>query len=253
MTEGAPSVYVYGVIPASDLPVISAAGVQGAAVRAVNHGALAALTSDVHGDALAAAREVRAHWRVLDEASRTTTVLPTRFGTVMESDTAVRERLLEPNSDRLEGLLSELAGCVQLNVKGDYEEGELMREIVTSTPAVAALRKKLRTLPDAAGYYERIRLGELVAADVERRREADMQLALSALAPLAVEAKAEESVHLSFNLAFLVARDRTGEFTDGVNRLVAEFGDRVAIRYVGPLPPYSFADVELDAEAGAWA
>jgi len=249
------TVYVYGVMSDADGGAIEASGVEGAEVRVVRHAGLAALTSDVHGESLAAAREVRSHWRVLDEASKSATVLPARFGTFMESEEAVRERLLEPNAERLVGLLEDMAGRVQLNVKADYDEPKLMGEIVRGAPAIAALRDKLRDLPEAAGYYERIRLGELVAAEVSRRREADTQLALDILGPLAAEAKEEElsRPEAAFNLAFLVERDRSDPFTDGVNRLVAEMGDRAAVRYVGPLPPYSFAEADLSAGSEAWA
>jgi hypothetical protein len=255
VTEEPSAVYVYGVMPADELGGIAVTGVEDAEIRPVQHGGLAALTSAIRGEALQAANEVRAHWRVLEEATTTATVLPTRFGTVMESEEAVRERLLAPNAERLEELLRAVAGRVQLNVKGDYDEPSLMREIVSSSPGIAALRDRLSGLPDEAGYYERIRLGELVAAEVQRRREADTQLAIDALGPLAVEAKEEEPSRqeAAFNLAFLVERDRRDQFTEGVNGLVAKLGDRVEIRYVGPLPPYSFAGADLNAGSEAWA
>ena len=34
-------------------------------------------------------------------------------------------------------------------------------------------------MSEQAGYYERIRLGELIAAEVQRRREGDMRAARS--------------------------------------------------------------------------
>lgn len=182
-------VYVYGVLSGSDQARVSVGGVEDAEVRTVEHAGLAALVSTLDADALAAAREVRAHWRVLEEASKGATVLPVRFGTVMEGDRAVRERLLEPNAGRLTDLLGELAGRVQLNVKGDYDEERLLREVVRASPAVAALRERVRELSEAAGYYDRIRLGELVAAEVARRRERDAAVALERLQPLAVTAR----------------------------------------------------------------
>jgi Gas vesicle synthesis protein GvpL/GvpF len=255
VTDAPRAVYVYGVMRASELDAVSAPGVEEADVRAVRHGELAALTSELRSDALSAAREVRAHWRVLEEVSKTATVLPARFGTVMESEQAVAEDLLEPNAERLAELLRQLAGRVQLSVKGHYDEPRLMREIVADSPAVAALRDKLRKLPEAAGYYDRIRLGELVAAAVEQRRAADTELALATLAPLAVDSREEEAAHAhaAFNLAFLVDRGREAEFTDAVDGLAAVLGDRVAIRYVGPLPPYSFAQADLTPRSEAWA
>jgi hypothetical protein len=248
------AVYVYGVLRASDLGPVAVAGVQGSEVRGVAHGGLAALTSRLKGGALAAAQEVRAHWRVLEEASKNATILPIRFGTVLESDDAVRARLLEPNGYNLSALLKEVDGCVQLTIKGDYEEEALLREVLQTSPAVAALRGRIRALPEAASYYDRIRLGELVAAEVTRRRQDDTRQALATLQPLAVAAKEEEPTHpnAAFNLAFLVAREKQPAFDKKVGTLVGELGSRVAIRYVGPLPPYSFAEADLSAGSAAW-
>jgi hypothetical protein len=249
------AVYVYGVLRSSELRSVSVAGVEGSEVRGVEHGGLAALTSRVTGGALAAAREVRAHWRVLDEASKNATVLPVRFGTVLESDDDVRARLLEPNADNLAALLEEIAGCVQLTVKGDYKEDALMREVVRRSPAVAELRERIRSLPDAASYYDRIRLGELVAAEVAGRRSDDTRQALETLRPQAVAAKEEEPTHpnAAFNLAFLIEREKEPAFSKSVGDLADELGDRVDLRYVGPLPPYSFAEADLSAGSAAWA
>jgi Gas vesicle synthesis protein GvpL/GvpF len=243
--EGA--LYVYGVVAGSDRDIVSATGVKGSAIRTVGRSGVAALVSDLDARTITAPREIRAHWRVLEEASKRATVLPVRFGTVMESERAVCEHLLEPNAGRLEGLLRELAGRVQLCVKGDYDQERLLRDVVRTSPAVATLRERLRTLPEDAGYYERIRLGELVAAEVGRRREQDSGLALEKLEPLAVSARAEEvaSAEAAFNLAFLVERDGLDGFSAAVGELAHVLGERVRLRYVGPLPPYSFAGENL--------
>jgi hypothetical protein len=126
---------------------------------------------------------------------------------------------------------------------------------VRTSPAVAALRERLQGLSEAAGYYDRIRLGELVAAEVGRHQEQDGALALARLEPLAVTARAEQpsSPNVAFNLAFLVEGGEVDSFSEAVGRLREELGERVALRYVGPLPPYSFAETDLSAGAAAWA
>jgi gas vesicle protein GvpL/GvpF len=248
-------VYVYGVLSGSDQAAVSVGGVEKAQVRTVEHAGLAALVSSLEADALAAARGVRAHWRVLEEASKSATVLPVRFGTVLESDAAVRERLLEPNAERLTELLGELAGRVQLNVAGDYDEDALLREVVRASPAVAALRERVRRLSETAGYYDRIRMGELVAAEVGRRSEQDTALALARLEPFAVSARVEEAStpNAAFKLAFLVDSHGVDQFSEAVGGLREELAGRIALRYVGPLPPYSFAETDLSSGAAAWA
>jgi hypothetical protein len=254
--EGNRGVYVYGVLSSTDQARVSVGGVEQAEVRTVEHAGLAALVSTLEADALAAGREVRAHWRVLEQASKHATVLPVRFGTVMEGDGAVRERLLAPNAEQLAALLSELAGRAQLNVKGEYDDEErMLQEVVRASPTVAALRERVRKAPDAAGYYDRIRMGELVAAEIDRLREQDSGLALARLEPFAVAARAEKaaSPKAAFNLAFLVEDDGVDAFSEAVGRLREELGERVALRYVGPLPPYSFAETDLTMGTAAWA
>jgi anti-sigma-K factor RskA len=75
------TVYVYGVVDAADAGAMPA--------RVVREGNLAALVADIQPGSVNAAKAVREHWRVLEAAIETATVLPLRFGTVMADDQAV--------------------------------------------------------------------------------------------------------------------------------------------------------------------
>src|SRR5258706_133246 len=57
----------------------------------------------------------------------------------------------------------------------------------------------------------------------------------------------------AFDFAFLLeGRDRY-RFDQEVGRLKQAMRNRVDIGYIGPLPPYSFAETDLSHEAAAWA
>jgi hypothetical protein len=243
----AAGVYVYGIVPRDEPAKIPAAGINGAKVKVVEHDGLAALTSRIDADQIHVGRGLRAHWSVLQEACEAATVVPMRFGTVVEDEHAVRERLLEENAPHLDELLKQLRGCVQLVVKGGYVEDRLLGAIVSSSPALSALAARVRATPKAAAYYERIRLGEGISAAVEARRETDTANALAILEPAAVAARAEEvrGALDAFNLAFLVKRTAQEQFSGRVRKLVDAFGELVNVRYVGPLPPFSFAETEV--------
>jgi hypothetical protein len=174
-----------------------------------------------------------------------------RFGTVLEDEQSVREQLLAANAEHLDSLLKRLSGCVQMTVKGSYDEDRLVHEVVTASPSLAGLVARVRKLPEAAAYYERIRLGTAIAEAVARRREADEKRALDLLEPKAEAARVEEvgSAADAFNLSFLVKRTRQRGFSRRVRELIEEAGDRIVVRYVGPLPPYSFAEGELETGA----
>lgn len=248
------AVYVYGVARAAEKTDVRAPGVgaNGDGVRRVVHGELAALVSDVESGPLVAARGLRAHWRVLEEAASEATVLPVRFGTVMEDENAVVERFLDPQHDHLVAQLAALTGKVQLSVKAFYDEDQLMRRVVEGSPAVAQLRQRVRGRPKAATYYDRIELGELVAKEVERARERDASMVFDRLEPLAVAARrdAPGTPDAAVNAAFLVERSKVDEFSKAVAKLADEVEGRMRVRYVGPLPPYGFTE-EQEA-VGTW-
>jgi Gas vesicle synthesis protein GvpL/GvpF len=239
--------HVFGVVPASARLEIAEDG-----VRLIAHRDVAALVSDVEGGDVQAARLVRAHWRILEQAGASTTVLPVRFGTVMAGEHAVVEELLEPSHDELAAALAELAGKVQLTLKAVYEEDALLAGVVAGSPAVARLREHVRGLPEAAAYYKRIELGQLVAAEVERAREHDGRAIVARLEPLAVAARLEpaSSAESAVDAAFLVEQQRVDEFGEAVGALGRELAGRIRLRCLGPLPPYSFT---ATAGAGAWA
>ena len=141
---------------------------------------------------------------------------------------------------------------MQLTVKGEYDEEADAARGRRTTPAVAELSAGISSVPADAAYYERIRLGELVAAEVERRRLADTDEALgaSSRSPSRCASRRCARADAAFDLAFLVARDGVDAFSKAVARVDEAVGDRIALSYVGPAPPYSFAEAELDREPG---
>lgn len=240
-----PATYVYGVIAAT-ASAPSAAGIGGASVRLIPAGELAAVASDIDPDSLQLGREaMTAHARVLEDAVALTTVLPMRFGVVMADDDAVRRDLLQANGSQLRAQLDELAGKAELRLRATYEEEQLMREAAAQDPEILKLRDSLRGVPEEATYYARIQLGEMVAAAVQRTREADADAILTELSPLAVAVEAGESgiERVAFNGSFLVERDRIPEFDARVDQIGRAQAGRLRFKYTGPLPPHSFVEL----------
>lgn len=237
--------YVYGIVEA-DARVPEESGIAGEPLRLIGGDGPSALVSHVVDDELRFGREeMVAHARVLENAVRGgATVLPMRFGVVMTPE-EVRERLLEGHGEELRAQLAELAGKVELSVRVMYDEQAVMREIVSGSREIASLRERVQSLPEDAAYYDRIRLGELVAHELDRRREAEAAELVAELEPVSlacvVGAPAHERVVL--NASFLVARDDTAAFDAVLERQAAQRHDRMRFRCVGPLPPHSFVDL----------
>ena len=211
------------------------------------HGRVAAIISDVPVDRPLGVRgDLLAHETVLDAVAAGATVVPMRFPAVVEED-AVVDELLAPNEDRFVTLLDDLVeDRVQFTLSGRYEQDAVLREILVGDPEIAALREKVRRLPDDASYYDRVRLGELVVQALEDRRDGEAAAIVDRLAPFAVATTsnppgAPEDV---LNAAFLVERERQWEFEDAVESVGEDLAGRIRLRLLGPVAPYDFVDEE---------
>ena len=237
--------YVYGIVAEPAAPP-SEPGVGGAPVRVIEGEGAAALVSAVPAAELRMGRsEVLAHARVLEAALAQGTVLPMRFGVVMEGADEVRQRLLTEHDQAIQEQLERFAGKVEINLRIVYDEDALMRQVVAQTPEIAHLREALRGQSEDATYFERIRLGELVAQAVERRREADAHALIETLQPQAVAISVAEPAHerVVLNASFLVDRHGLKRFDEVLEQTAAERWELMRFKYTGPLPPHSFVEL----------
>ncbi|MBD0330263.1 MAG: GvpL/GvpF family gas vesicle protein [Thermoleophilia bacterium] len=248
--NGGSGTYVYGVAPAGSPLALAGRGLADQPVYAVETARLRAIASAAPAGLVEATREnLGAHLRVVREAREAGTVVPFRFGLVMPDDEAVRAELLTANADALEAVLAELDGRWEMTVRALYDEDALLREAVDGRRDVARLREEVRRLPEDAGYFARIRLGEAVAAAIGALRERDAGLVVDRLAPLAVDVRTarDQPERVAVKASFLVDEDRLGEFDAALEALATELAPRIRFKAVGPLPAHSFADVSLTA------
>jgi hypothetical protein len=210
---------------------------------------IGAITSDVPAEDLEAGREeLLAHARVLEKSLDHGTVLPMRFGVVLPSEDAVRDQLLDPHRRELEDQLEQMEGKVEVNIKAIYDEAALLTEVIRERPEIGELQEQIRGQPVDAMYYERIRLGELVAESVNQKRDADGAALTDRLAAHAAAIEVGEPVHerMALNASFLVDRDRLAKFDAELDEIAAEQRDRMRFKYTGPLAPHSFVELAME-------
>jgi hypothetical protein len=239
--------YVYGVVR-GDGSAPAVEGIAGAPLELITAGDVAALTSVTPGEYLEAGREdLLTHARVLEAALEKGTVLPMRFGVVVPDEGALRERLLDGHRDQLCAELDEMEGKVEITIKGLYEESAILREIVAGDPQIARLRSRTAGKPEAAGYYERIQLGELIASVFAVLAERDSAAVVEALRPYADAVAVGAQVHerMAVNASFLVERSRLADFDRAVEEVGRRESGRIRLRYTGPLPPHSFVELGM--------
>ena len=249
-TEAQPC-YVYGVVGDGCPGEFTARGLRDERVCIVRHADLAALASPAPPDGCPVTRpNVVAHQLVLQAAMRSCTVLPMRFGVVAPNAQAVRDQLLRAQSARLRELLARVARKVELVLKVSWQEQLVFQEIVAENQEIRALRDSILGQPERETRSARILLGQMVEVDLRARRERDACRILAALRPLAydMENGKTETEMMVLNAAFLVSAECRTEFDKAVTDLRQEFGQRLAFKYLGPLPPYSFVSISLEVD-----
>jgi Gas vesicle synthesis protein GvpL/GvpF len=260
-SNGTMATYLYGIARRlqAEPPALPAVADAEAEIRSIEEGSCFAIVSAVSASFVeATAEDLQRHSDVLQKLLEcTTAVVPLRFGTVYPDDETVRRDLLAARRDELEVLLQKVENRAEARLKAYYVEEAVLAEVVAEQPQIAQLRERTQALPADATYYDRIRLGELVASALAAKRRQDGEALLARLAPLAVDHIVEEEPHewSVLTASFLLERSAIDDFHSEVSKLADDAERRLQLRCLAPLPPYSFVSLQLaptEAEA-AWA
>jgi hypothetical protein len=225
-------------------------------LHAVEHGRLAAILADAPGTTIRpTAAALREHEAVLEAMVENGAVIPVRFGVVLPDENTVRAEVLASREGQLEGLLGRLEGLVEVRARFLYEQTTVLEDLLRADARLRQLRDRTRRLPEAAGYYERIRLGEAVAAAFEARRRTDAARLAEAMGKVSEAIVSRESADpVVADLSCLVPRDGLDRAAALVERLAAKSDGRIRGRLVGPLPPWSFvSSAPRREEQPVWA
>jgi hypothetical protein len=244
-TAGA--VYVYGIVPAATAQQWTHD--DGMQVRVITAGDLAAIVSDLPPEYVPGRREdLERHRRVLSAAIERMTAIPMRFGIVMDSDELVRERLLEHHAGEIGELLRRLDGQVQMMIRAFYTEDALLLDVLEANPDLKERSAALSGLPEDETRNERIQLGELIAQAVEERRAEVEGVLVEQLKPYASDIRVDpaNSERVALQAQLLVPREMRPQLDTVVRELSDRLSGVLTFRYVGPLPPYTFADLSLE-------
>jgi hypothetical protein len=246
-------IYLYAVVPAVERPPFDVDGVwpveprvqiiRGEALAAVVSAAppidFAALSRD---DAI---RYLLAHQRVVETVMRSSAALPVKFGTTLPDEAAVVSMLVR-GATVLAPPLAEHSQHVQVELIITWNIEDILRD-VAAEDAVVRLKGEIAAQADGATGDQRLAIGKMVKESIDRRRELCRSRIVTAVRSIAADV-AENALmddRMVANLALLLAKDASDELDGRLAELDKEFGELLHFRCIGPLPPYSFATVEV--------
>ena len=248
------STYLYGVIrrpgPASRLTQqVLATGIDQppSAVSWLAYKDAAAVVSDVNAGEIGEAAGIRAlrrdmiaHTEVQNRILRVRTILPARFGILFPERQSLIDDFLAPEYERLVEQLNRLKGAVELKLRVDYVEEQILQEIAAEQPQLVASG-------NGGSYHRRIEIGRRIAGAIRQKRDDDRQLLLDALSPIPRDVSTADpaSDQAILRASYLVDRKALPKFDEAIQRLEEQAGPRMRLACIGPLPPYSFVDLRV--------
>lgn len=229
-----------GVRPRRPFPVATLRGIGSSPVLAYPSGDFAVVVSELQQIGTLDQKAVLEHARVISECFRNTTVLPFKFGTVFDSDDALR-RAVRANRKAFTESVARLKGKAEMHLKVVVRD-QCARDVL---PEAA--------LPLCAGSEYLCRLREIASRDRERQsraRAVSVQVH-KLFSPLdqEVSCKRVDSGGLLIDIAHLIDSRTVEKYQNRYSAATRQLKDcQVAIS--GPWPPYHFTPGKLRTVGG---
>ena len=242
--------YIYGIIQEPEPRRFSFLGVGDAEVYTINHRELAAVVSDTALEEIDPTRkDVRIHTVVQDELLKHCCLLPMGFGMIADSKDDVL-KLLEKNYQGLSRELVRLAGKVEVELKVYWDQEAMIKELQGGSEELTRLKAKVK---NASSPIEAQRLlveaGKLVERIVLDWKARYADRVYTVLKGLSIDARLNNPLGVKnvLNASFLIGRAKENDFQKEVFKLDSQYQSKVNFKYVGPLAPYNFVNVNLEA------
>jgi hypothetical protein len=240
--------YVYSIIPADKGARFNVAGLDQGMVRTIACNNLAAVVGgsplkDYRGiDKKEAVRYLLAHQQVVEAVQKDHAVLPVKFGTVLSDERMVCDVLTQGESLFL-GAIEKLSSQLQMEVMVLWNLQEVFAELSEDDAVV-----QLKTRATAQESLEnRIAVGRVVHDLLEQRRLTLRGSVITALREMSTDLVINPNMDdtMVANLALLIDRGNCEVLDDRLQVLDREYDGMLNFRRIGPLPPYTFATVEV--------
>lgn len=251
--------YIYGVIENGGRTTFGPIGIggRGDEVYVVPYQDLAAVVSDCPAidykaikDKEKIVRDLAAHQRVTEEVMKHCSILPMKFGTMVEDEKSV-ENVLRQGYFNLREAHAAFQDKIEVEVVVTWDLASVFQEIGNEEP-IAKLKAETEGKPPLRGLNDRIKLGKMVYESLGCRREDHQREMLEVLANCSIDRQKNALMDDSFvmNVAFLIDKERQDEFDERLEELDKRIGGALNFRRIGPLPPYSFATIEVRPMTG---
>jgi hypothetical protein len=249
--------YVYGIIASRDPVFFGRIGIGGGGemVYIVTHGDIAAVVSRTPVFIFDPTREnALSHEHVIETVMKTHTIIPMSFGTVFRTDDDIRE-VLKSIYPSLKDVLKQMEGKLEFGLKVTWDRDRVVEELQREDQEIRRFQLEITRKHLQSTYFARMQLGRMIDKALVERSGQYVREIYDALRGVCVASRDNKPIgdKMIMNAAFLIQRQREGDFDAAVNKIARKYGERLNFKYTGPWPPYNFVNIRLKLERGTGA
>ena len=244
--------YIYGIIETAQDHRFGEIGLLGEEVFTMGIDRLAMVIShystDEEGQVKSSRKNLLAHQRVLERVMEEHVILPMKFGTIAQSMGEIHNILIRHEQNILRNLRN-LDNKVELGVKAFWKDmPSIYNEVLERNEAIQS--KKIE-IAGKENTNDLIEIGQMVEQALLDKKEEEAEQILEELKPLAMDSTQGKLMGeaMFLNASFLVSKGQEVVFDNQMEELGEKLGDRVKLKYVGPLAPYNFVDLDISQES----
>ena len=262
--------YIYCVIGADKNRQYSSTGIgdRGDVIETFSRDGLAAIISDSAVKKYPINRKnTICHQKVMEEVMKYHTVLPVRFSTIAEDKEPkdgspgvpvlerIRQRVLIERRQEFLDLLKDMDTKMELGVKVLWTDmKEVFNEVVEENASIKKLKEKIERIniinPRQRTHRERVKLGEMVRAALDAKREKLKKIIMAVLEKQSCDTRVNKDFgdNMIVNGAFLVEKAKVVDFENNLEKLNNTYEGRIKFKYIGPVPPCNFVEIVITWE-----
>lgn len=186
------------------------------------------------------------HERLNEQLMRDYDLIPMSFGIIAGSEEELR-KILERAFLQFKTALKRVSGKAEFVVQVFWDEKKALNELLESHPEIRKLKKEAESRGKILGMPLKIKMGKLIfeALEVKKREYADeIEKSIFKEFPETVSGK-HLVKDMVMNYSILIDRSRVSELDEKMNELSGRYGGTLQFKYIGPMPPYSFVNINL--------
>lgn len=192
-------------------------------------------------------KDLVVHQFVIEKVMENFTVIPVKFGTMMETEDELI-KFLDKGYFLLRNQLRKLQDKIELDLVATWQLPEALAAIYRHRRSIKRKQEEITEKGERASVDDKIALGKAVEQALGSEKAKANKLILQTLEKLTQDFCLHDLLdeNMIFNAAFLIEKKDKESFDQVVGLLDQKFEDALRFRLVGPLPPYSFSTVVIE-------